>query len=193
MKKITFKSLIVSLLLLSIQATVSGQTTYQLAKDASKITILGTSSVHDWTVEVDEFKCDVSIALDDNSNAAVSGVNVICEVKNIESDNRIMTGKIYKALEGDDHPQITFKVADAVNVANGTESAVKGQLTIAGQTKAVSLPFKLVSENGSTIKIEGKVPLKMSDFKIDPPTAMMGALKTGDDIEIAYSIVLTKK
>jgi len=193
MKKITFKSLIISLLLLSIQATVSGQTAYQLVKDASKITILGTSSVHDWTIEVKEFKCDASINLDDKHNASLLGVNMICEAKNVECDNRIMTGKTYKALDGDKHPQITFKATETVNVSNGSESSVKGQLTIAGQTKEVSLPFKLVDENGSSIKINGKVPVKMSDFKIEPPTAMMGALKTGDDIEIAYDIILIKK
>ena len=187
-----FKYLIISALLLSVHIIATAQSSFHLDKAASKITILGTSSVHDWEIVVTEFNCNAAITVDANNMASVSGVNVTCQVENVEADNRIMSNKTYKALDGDKHPQITFKSTGSATLACGSEASIKGKLTIAGQTKDVTLPFKLVAENGSTIKINGKVPVKMSDFKIDPPTAMMGALKTADDIEIEYDITLKK-
>lgn len=192
MKKLNFKYLIISTVFLCTQAIASAQSPFHSDKTASKITILGTSTIHDWEIEVTNFNCNAAITIGENSTIYVSGVNVTCEVKNIESDNRIMTGKTYKALDGDKHPQITFKSTETATLASGSEGSIKGKLTIAGQTKDVNLPFKLAAENGSKVKIDGKVPLKMSDFKIDPPTAMMGALKTGDDIAIEYDITLNK-
>lgn len=192
MKKLNFKYLIISALILFSQTIASAQTPFKLDKTASKITILGTSSVHDWEIEITEFDCKASIAIDENKGASVSGVNVTCEVKDVKAENKIMTNKTYKALDGDDHPQISFKATDTAKATSGSASGIKGKLTIAGQSKDVTLPFTLTTENESTVKVSGKIPVKMSDFKIDPPTAMMGALKTADDIEIEYEIILIK-
>ena len=103
-----------------------------------------------------------------------------------------MDGKTYKALEGDKHPKITFKSAENISVSANTATKIKGQLSIAGKTKEVELPFTLQDASDSTVKIAGKMPVKMSDFGIDPPTAMMGALKTGDEVVISYDLTLKK-
>jgi hypothetical protein len=42
------------------------------------------------------------------------------------------------------------------------------------------------------VNVKGIVPLKMTDFGVDPPTAMLGALKTGDDIKINYDFQFVK-
>lgn len=187
-----FKYLIISALLLSAQILVSAKTPFLLDNTTSKITIFGTSSVHDWEINVSKFSSDATIALNENNTASIADVKVTCEVENIESDNKIMTNKTYKALDGDKHPKITFVSSENVTVSSGSEGSIKGKLTISGHTKEVTLPFTLVTENGSTIKINGKIPLKMSDFNIEAPTAMMGALKTGDEIEIEYDLILKK-
>lgn len=187
-----FKYLVISFILIIFQATTFAQSPFHLDKTVSKIIILGTSSVHDWEIEVTKFNCDASITTEENNQASVSGVHVTCEVKNVECENRIMTGKTYKALNGDDYPQITFNASETVTVSMNSEASIKGKLSIAGQTKDVVLPFKLSGENGTAFKIKGKIPVKMSDFKIEPPTAMMGALKTGNELEIEYDIVLQK-
>ena len=41
-------------------------------------------------------------------------------------------------------------------------------------------------------QVKGEVPLKMSDFGIDPPTAMMGTLKTGNEVVIKYNLEFEK-
>ncbi|MCB0855839.1 MAG: YceI family protein, partial [Bacteroidetes bacterium] len=63
----------------------------------------------------------------------------------------------------------------------------KGQLTIAGVTKTITLNADCkVSDNGQ-ITCTGSKKIKMSDYGIDPPTAMFGTIKTGDDLTIVFS------
>jgi hypothetical protein len=47
---------------------------------------------------------------------------------------------------------------------------------------------KVGADGGVTFT--GSKKLKMTDYKIKPPTALMGTLTTGDDIEIVFTITL---
>jgi polyisoprenoid-binding protein YceI len=66
---------------------------------------------------------------------------------------------------------------------------VRGNLTIAGITKAITIPVSGSSAQ-SKLKVNGKVALKMTQFDMDPPRAMFGAIKSGDDITVHFEIVL---
>jgi polyisoprenoid-binding protein YceI len=101
-----------------------------------------------------------------------------------------MDKKTYEALKAEQFSSINFRMktgeilSESGNEFSGT---ITGNLFIAGQTKEINIPFHgNVLEDGS-VNVKGKVNLKMSQFNIDPPTAMLGTLKTGDDISIVYS------
>ena len=42
------------------------------------------------------------------------------------------------------------------------------------------------------IVFRGELTLKMSDYEISPPTALMGTIKTGDEVTIRFSIPFQK-
>ncbi|MEI9934653.1 MAG: YceI family protein [Ferruginibacter sp.] len=94
-------------------------------------------------------------------------------------------------MKGDKFPAITFLLTTPVtNVpsgANGYTVTAKGNLTIAGVTKAVSIPIKISEDAQQKILIEGSSPVKMTDYGIDPPTALFGMLKTANDITISFN------
>ena len=46
--------------------------------------------------------------------------------------------------------------------------------------------------NSGDVEISGSKKLKMTDYNIDPPTALMGTMTTGDEVEIEFRIVLKK-
>ena len=45
---------------------------------------------------------------------------------------------------------------------------------------------------GNKVTLTGATKLKMTDYKIDPPKALMGTITTGDEITIKFNTVLTK-
>jgi len=46
-----------------------------------------------------------------------------------------------------------------------------------------------VLPNGD-IEFSGTKKLRMTDYKVDPPTAMLGALTTGDEVILQFKVVL---
>jgi hypothetical protein len=54
-------------------------------------------------------------------------------------------------------------------------------------TKRIQLTFA-GTHTGNKITIKGSKELNMNDFKIKPPTAMMGTLKTGEQITVSFQL-----
>ncbi len=44
----------------------------------------------------------------------------------------------------------------------------------------------------NTITVTGTQKISMKDFAIDPPTFMLGTIKTGNDITLSFTIVLRR-
>ena len=94
------------------------------------------------------------------------------------------------ALQTDKYPEIVFTMAsiDKLTSVNGKFSGVlTGDLTLAGVTKRISIAFTGHHEN-NRIKITATKDININDFKIKPPTAMMGALKTGENVLISFQL-----
>jgi len=190
MKKRTNNYLIISILILLFQSySVVAQTVFQPDVTSSKLEITGTSSLHDWEMNVEDFDCAVEVGMDDKENISIQSVDFSCLVEEIKSHNKIMDSKTYKAIDNGKHPKITFSSENQVKPNGNTVSSIKGELLISGVKKMINLDFSLVDHNQDQFKVKGDIPLKMSDFGIEPPTAMMGTMKTGDDIVIHYEIL----
>jgi polyisoprenoid-binding protein YceI len=65
-----------------------------------------------------------------------------------------------------------------------------GYLTIAGVTQSLQLYVEGWLGGDGSITFKGSKKFKMSDFSIKPPTALMGTLTTGDEVEIVFQVSL---
>ena len=88
-----------------------------------------------------------------------------------------------KVLDTDRHAEITF-VSTAVHALNDRRWQVDGELTIAGTTVQVRIPVEIEPDGDGTTRMSAAVTITQSDFGIKPYSAMMGALKVADDVEI---------
>lgn len=174
--------------LLFIQG-VSAQEKYQL-NSSSKIVIEGTSNLHDWETEATKINGNATLTVEQGKVKSIENVNVKIPVKSIESGKGTMDGKTYDALKADDNPEISFGL-DQVEMTAPNKVTIKGDLNIAGVSRPVELQadYKV---DGSSIAFQGKLPILMSDFKVKPPTALFGTLKTGDQVMIKYNAVFSK-
>lgn len=182
------KTLLLFLLAIGLSATtVSAQTDnvkLTFSPD-SKMWVTGTSSVHDWECAVKDITGSVSANVADGVSAISAGTFSV-PVENIDCDSRTMNRKVGGALNDDDNtPTISFALASATV---GEQINVTGSLTMAGVTKQIVFPVS-AAQTGSTLTFTGEVPVLMSDFNVDPPTAMLGALKTGDEVKVHFEIV----
>lgn len=164
---------------------------YKINSSASIFTIKGTSSLHDWEMISESFSGKLDFDHVNGGDLTINNIEVKVGVKALESGKRIMDNKCYDALKSDSHPNITYrlnKVESLQNTGSDTYTAkLVGTLSIAGKTRTVSIDTKITVVGGKVL-IKGEKPLKMSDFDVEPPTALLGTLKTGNDIIIDFNL-----
>lgn len=154
---------------------------------SSKIEIRGTSTMHDWESQATEVRGTGAFIIEGGKITGVNNVQITVPAKSINSGKNGMDKKTHEALKAGKAPNISFQLTEIKSVNNCAITAA-GNLTIAGVTKPVTLSanYKL---NGNEVTLTGSYKMNMSTFDIDPPTAMLGAIKTGDEITINYEIL----
>ncbi|MFO7940283.1 MAG: YceI family protein [Bacteroidales bacterium] len=166
------------------------QTVYEVNKEKSKLEIQGTSSIHDWEMLVEDYQLEAYLTTEEG-NTKINRVSFSCKVEDISADSRIMDGKAHDALKEDDHPRITFSIKEnaSLQIEDG-KTYIKGSITIAGVTRKIQFPVSIHVISDSTFQVKGNLSLKMTDYNVTPPKAMMGALETGDEVTIDINLVL---
>jgi hypothetical protein len=155
------------------------------------VTIDGTSNLHNWNENVEKVSGKGVVKWGSGNEFTFHSFNIVMEVNSIKStEGSTMNNKTYKALKSDKFPQISFLLIDPVNAipqgASAHTATAKGTLTIAGVTKVVDMPIKISEDANKKITVEGTQKVKMSDYGIKAPTAVLGMLKTGDVITISF-------
>ena len=160
---------------------------YKLDKQNSTMTISGTSTIHDWEMDVEELSGTLSVT--DALDKLVSG-DLTINVESIISEHSLMNKKTYDALKEDDFPQIKVKLIEAEG--NLTSGNAKVELVIAGKTQQVTDSYQINDLENGNFSITGELELKMTDFNVEPPVVLMGTIKTGDLVKINYNLVYQK-
>jgi polyisoprenoid-binding protein YceI len=83
---------------------------------------------------------------------------------------------------------ITFQ-STSVKPRDDKNATVVGDLSIAGQSRQATLDLT-IEPDGSGARLTGRVPIVQSSFGIKPFTAMMGALKVKDEVEVDVDVRL---
>lgn len=171
--------------------------------DGTEMTVSGTSTLHDWTSEVREVKGFVELSDKIASNGKIKkgdkidAVEIVVTVDSIISPRgATMDKKTYNALKSEEHPEITFKMDDnKVTSVSGDVFNVlaSGSLTIAGKTNEVEFPVEGKFEGSNSIVFIGACKLNMTEYDMEPPSAMFGQIETGEDVEIKFKLVVSKQ
>ena len=168
---------------------VSAQNEYTLNNKNSKLIITGTSNLHDWQMEAKQMSGKTRLAKENTNTIDISQVTFTCPVESIKSDHQIMDNKTYNALEEKKHPDIVFQLdtTEDVELKDG-KALIKGELTIAGETREVELPCTFNFQKDNQFTVSGEIGINMEDYKVDPPTALLGTLKTDKEVSVKYDL-----
>lgn len=170
---------------------VKAQSVYTVAP-GSQISVAGTSNLHDWTMNATKFSVDGKLTVVSGELKDINSLVFVLPVKNLKSKESLMDTRAYKTLNEETYDKMIFKLTNATVVEAQKVVKVTGNLTIAGVTKAIALQANYVVAADESVTFKGSRGIKMSDFKIKAPSFMMGALKTGDDLNINITLKLKK-
>ena len=155
-------------------------------QNGSTATVEGTSTLHDWEMNSEEVKGEVVLEREGNRISSFDRIEVNIKAESLKSDSRRMNNNAYSALNVDRHPEIRFRGSDVREITD-THLTVNGTLTISGTSKPATIEAAY-SINGGRINFKGQYDISFSEFNISAPTAMMGTIRTGDDLTVKFDV-----
>jgi polyisoprenoid-binding protein YceI len=156
----------------------------------NKSIVAGTSTLHDWTMTSTEATYDVKFEVSaDGTPVQLTQLTYSVPAETLKSGKNAMDKNAYSSLHTDKHKKITFVMTSASIV--DTKVKCTGNLTIAGVTKTIPVEATCKSVANGEITCNAKTSLKMTDYKVEPPTFMLGSIKTGNEIQLTFNITLS--
>lgn len=183
-------STLIAVLFLGIQNLAVAQVSYMLDEAESSAFVRGTSTIHDWEMKVEQLQGSITLAEAGSINSLQKG-NFQTNVESLKSDRNLMNKKTYEALKSKKHPQITVQVNSVKEVQGKLVANLV--VTIAGQTQKVTDEIELKTLANQSLSVQGILDLKMTSYQVEPPVALMGTIKTDDEVKVAYHLILKQK
>lgn len=185
MKTNFFSKLSVALLVFAFVSAGTIVNAQTLKLKSASFTISGTTNVHNFKSKSAQATGYLTVV-----DGKAKSMLVEVPVKSIVSGEKLMDKKTYETFNEPKNPTIKFNMTEvnSLQVNGSTINAfVTGTLSMGGASKRVAL-----KANGKEVKpgvytFEGSMPVKMSDYNMKAPTAMLGAMKVGDLVTINYT------
>lgn len=141
----------------------------------SSIEIHGTSTLHDWEM--------VSKSVDtvfENDGSNITKLNVSVMIKTLKSGDEGLDEKAYETLRIDRNNLIRFELREA-DIEKGL---IIGSFKVLDKEQLAVLKPEVLSLN----QIKGSFNIKMTDFGLEIPSVMFGAITAGDEVTVKYDI-----
>ncbi|MDX3101553.1 YceI family protein [Nonomuraea angiospora] len=176
---------------------------YTFGPDSGRLLIqttrtgLGAKAGHDLTIEVTRWSGEATI---DTAAPANSSLTVEVDagslavrtgtggVKPLTDSDRADIERIIreKILHTDRYPAITFRSTRVDGTAESFH--IEGDLTIVGETRLVTVQGLFADE-----RVRGSAAIVQSRWGIRPYSALLGALKLSDEVEVRFDVALVAK
>jgi len=162
----------------------------------SEVTVEGTSSMHDWHCKTNKMNAYVDVDpgyTKDLTKVArpISAVKVNIVVKSLTCGNSQMDRNMYGTLKAEQNQMIKYSLS-GYDILNGSASptsfaaSTNGTLSIAGETKPIEMKISAERLADGQAVARGEQTLLLTDFGIQPPSFMFGALKVGNEIKVKF-------
>lgn len=174
-------------------ATAEKLPTFQF-QEGSEMTVHGSSNVRDWTMDVQTINGEVVVQPANGGDApTVDRIQVEVPVEDIVSDRDAQTSKAHDALQRNAYSVIYFN-SNEVEVSTSGEDAfpvvARGELIIAGERRTVDLQAEGMRQENGTYRFQGEHDLRLSDFDVKRPTALLGTLRVSDEITLSFDVTV---
>jgi hypothetical protein len=181
-----------------------------VAQPGSKVSIKGGNDIHEFDIQGKEIQGEAEFiagfpatATPGKTRARIEG---FIPVRSLHYGPTVMDKSLYYHLKEGAHPRILFRFSDLsfkeTPRTNGASFRfdAQGELAVAGVTNRISMPIELLMLADNKLKLTGSLPLKMSDFGIEPPQlkiakseARLNYVKYRDQVEVSIEWLLRQQ
>ena len=186
------KTILNLITVLLVSSAAFAQATYKISNQS--FTVAGTSNVHDWTMTSKEATATSVMKIEEGKINEIKSLKLTIPAESLKSDKTSMDKVAYKAMKTDKNATIIYTLTDIKKITtkgNEAEIIATGKLNLSGSEKEYTMTVKGKVVNNQ-VTFEGSLPVKMTDHKIDPPTALFGAVKSGDATTVTFKVTFNE-
>ncbi|MDQ6527819.1 YceI family protein [Flavobacterium sp. LHD-85] len=185
MKTNTLKLFAIVTAFLGISTFATAQKSYAL-DGKSTFSVAGTSTLHDWEMKSASGTGTATLNIANGKLTDIDALTVTLLAESVKSEKKSMDKVAYETLKTDKNKNIKYVLKSAEKV-NETTWELTGTYTIAGVSKAYKTTVKTtVTKDG--LNLQGTNKITFTDFGMKSPTAMLGTIKTGQDLTIKFNL-----
>jgi len=184
--KSKIKTIITSIALFALVLSANAQKAYNLDAKTS-FSVLGTSTMHDWEMTSASKTGTANLTVTDSKLTAINNIDITLPAETIKSEKTSMDKVAYEALKTDKNKNIKYVLKSAEKV-NETTWNLTGTYTIAGVSKVLKTQVKTTVAANGVVNLQGTNKITFTEFGMKSPTAMFGAIKTGEDLTIKFNL-----
>jgi len=185
----------------------SQNTTTFIPEEVSRLWIEGRSNINEFECEASRYFGEATLVQSDDEldfqQAAEERLylQVEIEVDGFECGRSRMNRDLQEALKSEQFPEIVFMfdsaefigfIEDEENENDIFEVEILGTLTVAGNTRNIQFATKAYYLEPQRIRAIGRTTIRMTDFDVEPPTALMGLVKAEDELIVNFDLVATE-
>lgn len=187
-----------SLLLAVLLATfsTSARISYRVT-DSSSLKLDGATNVNQFTCLSSQSFSAKELTINSSGHTATFS-NAILSVRtqNLDCGGKGINQDMYHTLKYEDHPYIEIELLEAKvlypalsdQFNNWTDIQANAAITLAGFRRQENIRLQVKKTADSLYRLKGSHTLYMTQFGIDPHTAMMGLIEVHDRISIYFDL-----
>lgn len=155
----------------------------------SKVGMEGDSTLHRYHLYSKDFTFKAKLTGTTPAGMKLGSLNLVIPVKTLKSGDGALDGNAYRTMELDKFSTIEFNSTDCTLKVTGddVDATAEGTLTIHGVSKPVTIKAS-GTLNGKKFTLKGSKDMLMSDFKVEAPVLLMGAIKCTDKITVKFDL-----
>lgn len=160
--------------------------------DNSKLYIEGKSNVNKFACHCTEEFPTSKIQFNStpsNGTAHFNKTEMQITTSKLDCGKKAINKDLIKTLKAEEHPKITLelcslKFLEAAHENDWQQVKAETFLTIAGTTRSMNMLVRAKQLGNFKYKIKSSEEIKLTDFDIDPPTALLGLVKVKDEMTL---------
>lgn len=160
----------------------------------SEVVIAGTTNVNQFTCKynLEEMKLPIRLIYDEKTEK-IEFKNAKLKLANdcFDCGGRAINKDFRELLKTEEHPQVELKLLYvAPPNPDHQKIGVGMEIRIAGVSRVYET--NLECELEGNICVSGTIPLKLTDFGLEPPRKVLGMIKVDNDIKVKVSLKLNE-
>jgi polyisoprenoid-binding protein YceI len=174
--------------------------------EQSKLWIEGRSNVNEFECEANKYSGEATLYDEEEDNSEFVqnvqerlSLQVDIRVDGFECGKNRMNRDLRNALKSDNFPEITFLFdsAELLEMPKNPNDPflvdVKGSLTVAGETRDIHFETRAYYLDVDKVRAIGNTTIRMSDFNVEPPTALLGLIQADDELTVKFDLIATER